>query len=99
MGGWGDGDERMGIRAGEQDVMPSPDGSLERSGWQVRLQHPRRAIADLPRPSPLLLAILANNLELSLTPQLSGTEEIENGKSNGQLGEVFIRCNNVLYIR
>lgn len=31
--------------------------------------------------------------------QLSGAEEIENGKSNGQLGEVFIRCNNVLYIR
>lgn len=32
-------------------------------------------------------------------PQLTGTEEIEDGKSNGQLGEVFIRCNNVLYIR
>ncbi|KLT38865.1 small nuclear ribonucleo protein SmF [Cutaneotrichosporon oleaginosum] len=31
--------------------------------------------------------------------QLTGTEEIEDGKSNGQLGEVFIRCNNVLYIR
>lgn len=31
--------------------------------------------------------------------QLTGTEEIENGKSNGQLGEVFIRCNNVLYVR
>ncbi|KAK1925572.1 hypothetical protein DB88DRAFT_509235 [Papiliotrema laurentii] len=31
--------------------------------------------------------------------QLSNTEEIENGKSNGALGEVFIRCNNVLYIR
>ncbi|KAK0555900.1 hypothetical protein OC846_001566 [Tilletia horrida] len=31
--------------------------------------------------------------------QLANTEEIENGKSNGMLGEVFIRCNNVLYIR
>ncbi|WVQ96682.1 hypothetical protein IAU59_003788 [Kwoniella sp. CBS 9459] len=31
--------------------------------------------------------------------QLANTEEIENGKSNGALGEVFIRCNNVLYIR
>jgi hypothetical protein len=30
--------------------------------------------------------------------QLANTEEIENGKSNGALGEVFIRCNNVLYI-
>jgi small nuclear ribonucleoprotein F len=34
-----------------------------------------------------------------LTRQLSRAEEMENGKSNGQLGEVFIRCNNVLYIR
>nr|ODN93967.1 small nuclear ribonucleoprotein F [Cryptococcus depauperatus CBS 7841] len=31
--------------------------------------------------------------------QLANAEEIENGKSNGALGEVFIRCNNVLYIR
>ena len=31
--------------------------------------------------------------------QLANTEEIENGKSNGALGEIFIRCNNVLYIR
>ncbi|RSH89403.1 hypothetical protein EHS25_002515 [Saitozyma podzolica] len=31
--------------------------------------------------------------------QLANTEEIENGRSNGTLGEVFIRCNNVLYIR
>lgn len=31
--------------------------------------------------------------------QLANTEEFENGKSNGMLGEVFIRCNNVLYLR
>jgi len=31
--------------------------------------------------------------------QLANTEEFQNGESNGQLGEVFIRCNNVLYIR
>ncbi|CEL58140.1 putative small nuclear ribonucleoprotein F OS=Arabidopsis thaliana GN=At4g30220 PE=2 SV=1 [Rhizoctonia solani AG-1 IB] len=31
--------------------------------------------------------------------QLANTEEFEDGKSNGALGEVFIRCNNVLYIR
>ncbi|PVG01048.1 mRNA processing-related protein [Serendipita vermifera] len=30
--------------------------------------------------------------------QLANTEEYQNGKSNGALGEVFIRCNNVLYI-
>lgn len=31
--------------------------------------------------------------------QLANTEEFQDGKSNGALGEVFIRCNNVLYIR
>lgn len=31
--------------------------------------------------------------------QLVNTEEFQDGKSNGALGEVFIRCNNVLYIR
>ncbi|KAH8999374.1 hypothetical protein EDB92DRAFT_2081426 [Lactarius akahatsu] len=30
--------------------------------------------------------------------QLANTEEFQNGESNGTLGEVFIRCNNVLYI-
>ncbi|ESK97490.1 hypothetical protein Moror_17669 [Moniliophthora roreri MCA 2997] len=30
--------------------------------------------------------------------QLANTEEYQDGKSNGTLGEVFIRCNNVLYI-
>ncbi|KAJ6510000.1 hypothetical protein C8R47DRAFT_1208057 [Mycena vitilis] len=30
--------------------------------------------------------------------QLANTEEFQDGKSNGTLGEVFIRCNNVLYI-
>ncbi|PLW37447.1 hypothetical protein PCANC_02752 [Puccinia coronata f. sp. avenae] len=30
--------------------------------------------------------------------QLANTEEYQNGQSVGSLGEVFIRCNNVLYI-
>ncbi|KAF8633688.1 hypothetical protein AX15_001295 [Amanita polypyramis BW_CC] len=30
--------------------------------------------------------------------QLANTEEFQDGQSNGALGEVFIRCNNVLYI-
>ncbi|EPT02859.1 hypothetical protein FOMPIDRAFT_89546 [Fomitopsis schrenkii] len=33
-----------------------------------------------------------------LNLQLANTEEFQDGKSNGALGEVFIRCNNVLYI-
>ncbi|KZW03948.1 small nuclear ribonucleo protein SmF [Exidia glandulosa HHB12029] len=31
--------------------------------------------------------------------QLANAEEYQDGKSNGTLGEIFIRCNNVLYIR
>uniref|UniRef100_A0A6B2LX26 Sm protein F n=1 Tax=Arcella intermedia TaxID=1963864 RepID=A0A6B2LX26_9EUKA len=31
--------------------------------------------------------------------QLADTEEFENGAFKGNLGEVLIRCNNVLYIR
>lgn len=31
--------------------------------------------------------------------QLQHTEEIIGGKSTGNIGEVLIRCNNVLYIR
>ncbi|POW06499.1 hypothetical protein PSHT_06990 [Puccinia striiformis] len=30
-------------------------------------------------------------------PTLANTEEYQNGQSVGSLGEVFIRCNNVLY--
>lgn len=30
--------------------------------------------------------------------QLANTEEYQNGQSIGSLGEVFIRCNNVLYV-
>lgn len=43
--------------------------------------------------------IQARYEEGELTLQLGNAEEIENGKSNGALGEIFIRCNNVLYIR
>lgn len=31
--------------------------------------------------------------------QLANTEEYIDGKNRGNLGEVLIRCNNVLYIR
>ncbi|EXX76463.1 uncharacterized protein OCT59_015001 [Rhizophagus irregularis] len=31
--------------------------------------------------------------------QLANTEEFVDGQSTGALGEVLIRCNNVLYIR
>ncbi|KAK9895766.1 small nuclear ribo protein F [Cystobasidium minutum MCA 4210] len=31
--------------------------------------------------------------------QLANTEELQDGESKGSLGEVFIRCNNVLWIQ
>lgn len=31
--------------------------------------------------------------------QLGNTEEFEGGEFTGELGEVLIRCNNVLYVR
>lgn len=31
--------------------------------------------------------------------QLANTEEIINGEKCGNLGEVLIRCNNVMYVR
>lgn len=32
-------------------------------------------------------------------PQLAAAEEYKDGVSQGQLGEIMIRCNNVLYLR
>lgn len=31
--------------------------------------------------------------------QLANTEEFQHGKSNGSIGECFVRCNNIQYIR
>ncbi len=45
-------------------------------------------------PPPLSLSTFI------ITPsQLASTEEFVDGKLTGELGEVFIRCNNVLYMR
>jgi hypothetical protein len=38
-------------------------------------------------------------LLLLLLLQLANTEEFVDGQSTGMLGEVLIRCNNVLYLR
>ncbi|CAO3679802.1 unnamed protein product [Umbelopsis vinacea] len=39
------------------------------------------------------------SVDLYMNLQLANTEEFEDGVSTGTLGEVLIRCNNVLYIR
>ena len=39
------------------------------------------------------------NLKLNCLCQLANTEEYIDGAQTGNLGEVLIRCNNVLYIR
>jgi small nuclear ribonucleoprotein F len=31
--------------------------------------------------------------------QLTNAEEVVSGESRGELGEILIRCNNILYIR
>lgn len=38
------------------------------------------------------------SVDLYMNIQLSGTEEFVNGTSSGTLGQVLIRCNNVLWI-
>ncbi|KAF2788990.1 small nuclear ribonucleoprotein F [Melanomma pulvis-pyrius CBS 109.77] len=38
------------------------------------------------------------SMDLYMNIQLSNTEEFINGKSSGTLGQVLIRCNNVLWI-
>ncbi|KFH44858.1 small nuclear ribonucleoprotein F-like protein [Hapsidospora chrysogenum ATCC 11550] len=39
------------------------------------------------------------SLDSYLNLQLAGTVEYINGKATGELGQVLIRCNNVLWIR
>lgn len=36
---------------------------------------------------------------ISFLTQLTNAEEVVNGESKGELGEILIRCNNILYIR
>ena len=42
---------------------------------------------------------LTSSRVLSLLSQLASTEEWIDGQFSGNLGEVLIRCNNVLYLR
>ncbi|GES93695.1 probable small nuclear ribonucleoprotein F [Rhizophagus clarus] len=46
-------------------------------------------------PKPFLQELTDSYMNL----QLANTEEFVDGQSTGALGEVLIRCNNVLYIR
>jgi small nuclear ribonucleoprotein F len=39
------------------------------------------------------------SVDLYLNIQLANTDEVQQGKPIGQIGDVMIRCNNVLYIR
>lgn len=42
---------------------------------------------------------MAQCIENDISSQLANTEEYIDGAQTGNLGEVLIRCNNVLYIR
>ena len=50
------------------------------------------------RPSHVLVGYLVS-VDSYMNLQLASTEEWIDGQFSGQLGEVLIRCNNVLYIR
>jgi hypothetical protein len=45
------------------------------------------------------LALSSHGQKNKNNSQLASTEEFVDGKLTGELGEVFIRCNNVLYMR
>ena len=59
----------------------------------LRMEPAHRSIPPRPCPLPLLMPFLACGL------QLASTEEWIDGQFSGNLGEVLIRCNNVLYLR
>lgn len=57
-----------------------------------------RLLSDKPSPSsPPLPHCPA--LSHPLAPQLANAEEFIDDQSTGELGEILIRCNNVLWIR
>lgn len=58
-----------------------------------------RSSLEGPRSTVLNSPFLHTLFFTPFPMQLSNTEEFQDGKSNGMLGEVFIRCNNVLYLR
>jgi len=49
--------------------------------------------------SLLILSIFSSYCGRLFTTQLQHTEEFIGGSSTGKIGEVLIRCNNVLYVR
>ncbi|KAI6009677.1 small nuclear ribonucleoprotein SmF [Pisolithus microcarpus] len=51
-------------------------------------------------PEPSVQELLKWELDTDgyMNLQLANTEDFRDGQSTGTLGEVFIRCNNVLYI-
>jgi small nuclear ribonucleoprotein F len=65
-------------------------------------QHARTAKSPAPRSMAWRMAFAPDNRSF-LTPgnptQLASTEEWVDGQFAGNLGEVLIRCNNVLYLR
>ena len=59
---------------------------------------PRSPRAALLTPPPLPAGFLVS-VDAYMNLQLASTEEYIDGAFTGNLGEVLIRCNNVLYLR
>jgi len=68
--------------------------SLARSTKLLQLTHPPR-----PPAPPRCTAGILVSVDSYMNLQLASTEEFIDGAFAGNLGEVLIRCNNVLYIR
>lgn len=54
---------------------------------------------NFPLFSPPLPSLFLAQVDSYMNVQLAETEEYIDGQLTGNLGEVLIRCNNVLYVR
>lgn len=94
------GDERGGgWRCFFTPFLNQPPGYLVSTDAYMNLQV--RSVSEALDRERGRLILSPNSPFFSSAPssQLASTEEFVDGKMTGQLGEVLVRCNNVLYIR
>ena len=87
---------------------PPPPPPLPFFLWQTQLQivNPKPFLKDLTGKAVVVKLKWGMeykgflvSVDSYMNLQLAGTEEFIDGKMTGALGEVLIRCNNVLYLR
>ena len=72
---------------------------LQKACEQHAGRRDRRPKVTFFDPPPLFLSGYLVSTDAYMNLQLASTEEYVDGKMTGALGEVLVRCNNVLYIR